>query len=61
MGDWPGLDEAALYDRRDLMPTRDVRAVLGWLLHAKYGLEKSVLERTIFPGLDLGTDLSLLR
>ena len=61
MGDWPGLDEAALYDRRDLMPTRDVRAVLGWLLHAKYGLEKSVLENAIFPGLDLGTDPRLLR
>lgn len=60
-GDWPGLDEAALYDRRDLMPTRDVRAMLGWLLHAKFGLEKSVLETAIFPGLDLGADPRLLR
>ncbi len=26
-GDWPGLEEAALYQRRDLMPTSDLR---GW-------------------------------
>jgi uncharacterized protein (DUF1501 family) len=25
LGRWPGLDEADLYDRRDLMPTSDVR------------------------------------
>ena len=25
MGEWPGLDEAALYKRRDVMPTDDVR------------------------------------
>lgn len=26
MGDWPGLAESQLYDRRDVMPTRDVPA-----------------------------------
>ena len=26
LGHWPGLSEAALYDRRDLMPTSDIRA-----------------------------------
>lgn len=61
IGDWPGLDERQLYDRRDLMPTRDLRAHLGWLLHSQFGLETSVVENTIFPGLDLGADPKLLR
>ena len=26
LGEWPGLAEVDLYNRRDLMPTRDVRA-----------------------------------
>ena len=32
LGQWPGLDEAALYDRRDLMPTADVRAYAAWAI-----------------------------
>jgi uncharacterized protein (DUF1501 family) len=61
LGDWPGLAEAQLLDRRDLMPTRDVRAYLGWLLHAQFGLPASTLETAIFPGLDLGPSPDLLR
>jgi len=61
IGDWPGLDEAQLYDRRDLMPTRDVRAHLAWLLHSQFGLATTTLERDVFPGLDLGDDPRLLR
>lgn len=61
LGDWPGLDEAQLYDRRDLMPTRDVRSVLGWLLHSQYGLPASTLETSIFPGMEMGSDMGLLR
>jgi len=61
MGDWPGLDEAQLYARRDLMPTRDVRAYLGWLLHSQFGLPTSTLETDIFPGLDLGSNPGLIR
>jgi uncharacterized protein (DUF1501 family) len=56
VGDWPGLSEAQLYERRDLMPTRDLRAYLGWLLHSQFGLSVSTLETSIFPGLDLGVD-----
>ena len=55
-GDWPGLDEADLYDRRDLMPTRDVRAYAAWALHKTQGLDRSALEQTVFPGLELGQD-----
>ncbi|MEH6521849.1 DUF1501 domain-containing protein [Sulfitobacter sp.] len=61
MADWPGLEEAQLYGRRDLMPTRDVRAYLGWLLHSQFGLSKSAIETSVFPGVDLGADPKLIR
>lgn len=59
-GKWPGLAEADLYKRRDLMPTSDVRAHAGWLLHSLFGLEKSVIETTVFPQLEMGDAPSLL-
>jgi uncharacterized protein (DUF1501 family) len=59
-GDWPGLDEAALYQRRDLMPTRDVRAHLGWIMRDLFGLDRAAVEDRIFPGLDLGNRSSIL-
>ena len=58
--DWPGLDEASLYQRRDLMPTRDVRAYSGWLMRSLFGFDKGLLETAIFPGLELGNDPKLL-
>lgn len=60
LGRWPGLAEADLYDRRDLMPTGDVRAHLAWLLHGLASAARSDLERTVFPGLDMGGDPGLL-
>lgn len=59
-GQWPGLQEADLYDRRDLMPTRDVRAHAAWIMRAVTGLDQSTLERVIFPGLDMGSDPRLV-
>ena len=59
-GRWPGLDEAALYERRDLMPTADVRAYAAWAMRGLYGLDKGLLEKTVFPGLDMGTDPGIL-
>lgn len=59
-GQWPGVSEAALYDRRDLMPTGDVRAAAGWLMRGMMGLDRSTLEDHVFPGLDLGSDPGLL-
>lgn len=59
-GDWPGLSEAALYNRRDLMPTSDVR---GWAAHAMrglYGMERGFLEQTVFPGLQMAPDPGLI-
>ena len=56
VADWPGLDEAALYDRRDLMPTRDVRAHAAWVMRGLFGIDAATLERAVFPGLELGAD-----
>ncbi len=60
LGDWPGLAEADLYDRRDLMPTGDVRAFAGWAMRGLYGTPADVVERSVFPGLRLGADPGLL-
>jgi len=60
LGTWPGLARADLYDGRDLMPTRDVRAHAGWLMRGLFGLERAGLETRVFPGLSLGDDPGLL-
>jgi len=60
VADWPGLAERDLYDGRDLMPSRDVRAHAGWLMRGMFGLERGVIEGAVFPGLDLGADPGLL-
>lgn len=59
-GDWPGLGEGALYQDRDLLPTRDVRAYAGWAMRGLFGTGTGLIERTIFPGLDLGPDPGIL-
>lgn len=56
LGDWPGLSEADLYNRRDLMPTRDIRAYPAWVMHALMGIDRRTIEGSIFPGLDMGRD-----
>jgi len=58
--DWPGLSEADLFERRDLRPTRDVRAHLGWILRGQFGLSRAEVTDTVFPGVDLGADPGLL-
>lgn len=61
LGTWPGLDEAALLDRRDLMPTGDVRAYAATLLQEMFGLSLSSLGREVFPGLEMPSGLKLVR
>jgi uncharacterized protein (DUF1501 family) len=53
-GAWPGLAEADLYDRRDLMPTGDVRAYAGAAMRGLFGLEQGQIESAVFPGLEMG-------
>lgn len=59
-GRWPGLAEADLYQRRDLMPTRDVRSYSAWIMRDLFGISEQTLENTIFPGLDMGDDPGLI-
>ncbi len=60
IGRWPGLAEADLYAGRDVMPTADVRAVAGWAMRGLFGLDRGLIETTVFPGLDLGGDPGLI-
>lgn len=53
-GHWPGLAEGDLYAGRDLMPTEDVRAYAAAIMREHLGLERTALETSIFPGLDMG-------
>ncbi len=59
-GAWPGLDEAALFERRDVLPTSDVRALVGWVIRGMFGTAASDIESVVFPDLDLGDDPGLL-
>ncbi|MDR6264778.1 DUF1501 domain-containing protein [Roseobacter sp. N2S] len=52
-GDWPGLNEAQLYERRDLMPTADLRRYAGWAAHDLFGLSVAQIESSVFPGVDM--------
>jgi uncharacterized protein (DUF1501 family) len=49
LADWPGLKEADLYEKRDLRPTSDLRAVLKGLLEEHLGARPSALEKAVFP------------
>ena len=53
---WPGLAEADLYARRDLMPTQDVRAIAGWIMRGATDVPLDVIRDAVFPGVDMGTD-----
>ena len=61
MGRWPGLSETALYGKRDLMPTGDLRAYAGWALHDLFGVATAEIEGAVFPALDLGPSPRLIR
>lgn len=60
LGRWPGLEEADLYQRRDLMPTDDLRRYAGWALRDLFGAPLSGIETTVFPGLTLDANPGLI-
>ena len=49
MGDWPGLAEAQMYQKRDLRPTTDLRAVFKGIARDHLGVEARDLAETVFP------------
>ncbi|NEY90422.1 DUF1501 domain-containing protein [Tabrizicola oligotrophica] len=59
-GQWPGLSEAALFDRRDLMPTSDVRTWAAHAMRGLYGFDRTLLQSKVFPGLEMGDDPGLI-
>ena len=50
IADWPGLKEANLYEKRDLKPTTDLRAVLKGVLKDHLRADDRVLAQNVFPG-----------
>jgi uncharacterized protein (DUF1501 family) len=48
VADWPGLDDGALFEGRDLKPTLDVRAVLKTAIAATFDLTPAQVNR-VFP------------
>lgn len=49
VADWPGLNESALYQGRDLQPTIDLRSVFKTVLSQHLGIGDAALEHQIFP------------
>jgi len=49
LADWPGLKERDLYEKRDLRPTLDTRALLKGIIAAVFDLTRAQVNR-IFPG-----------
>lgn len=49
VADWPGLAEGQLFEKRDLAPTRDLRAIAKALLRDHLGLPEAAIA-TAFPG-----------
>ena len=49
LADWPGSPTSALYEGRDLTPTRDLRAVLKGVLRDHLGLPDGALDAAVFP------------
>jgi len=50
IADWPGVNEAALYEKRDLKATTDLRAVLKGLLKDHVRVNDKALALSVFPG-----------
>ena len=49
VGDWPTLDQARLFENRDLAPTLDVRQVFKGVLIEHLGLDSRALDQAVFP------------
>ncbi len=49
IGDWPTLQQAKLFENRDLAPTLDVRAVFKGVLIDHLGIDRRRLETAVFP------------
>jgi uncharacterized protein (DUF1501 family) len=58
LGEWPGLDPANLYQKRDLAITTDFRGAIARVLQAHLQLNQSQISQ-VFPGFDSSASLPL--
>ena len=59
-GDWTGLSQSALHDRRDLPVTTDFRDAIASILRQHLGISSSQLT-SVFPNYQFGDRLNFLR
>ena len=50
IADWPGLDQAALYEGRDLKPTQSLESLIGGALAEHFALDPDKTMAQLFPG-----------
>jgi uncharacterized protein (DUF1501 family) len=50
VADWPGLADEKLFEKRDLAPTTDLRAVFKGVLADHLGVSARALSERVFPG-----------
>lgn len=49
VGDWPSLAQNALFENRDTAPTLDTRSLFKGVLAEHLGVDRAILEKTVFP------------
>ena len=49
IADWPGLSQSNLYENRDLNPTTNLDTLIASLASASFGLDKTLVAKTLFP------------
>ena len=49
IGDWPTLQDARLFEDRDLAPTADLRSLFKGVLAEHMGIDPRALDTTVFP------------
>ncbi|MDE5104640.1 MAG: DUF1501 domain-containing protein [Trichodesmium sp. St19_bin2] len=57
-GEWPGLDESELFQKRDLTVTTDFRNPIASIFQQHFGFSKSQIAQ-VFPGYDFNQPLPL--
>jgi uncharacterized protein (DUF1501 family) len=50
LADWPGLQDAELYEGRDLYPSADIRSLFKGVLAQHWGVPARRLDQDVFPG-----------
>lgn len=49
VGDWPTLKQTALFENRDTAPTLDMRGLFKGVLADHMGVDRTILEKSVFP------------